>query len=136
MDKNFVNKVLTALDRTAEKITKIASMSNPEVSNTLMGVVNELDSYADKFQVAAYGKESFRAHQAKVICRNSDEPYMDTFENPNKLIESGTSGEYMKEFDTDNSSAVTNRDEHHIRDLSEFSGGTKKQPTWARGPVR
>lgn len=137
IDKNIANRVLTNLDHTAAKIEKLAAAGKiePRVAAEL---VRDLDAFADNFQVAAFGAEKFAAHKAKVakvLQRDSDEKFMDTFSNPNKLIEGDSDEGFMKEFNTDNSSDVTDRDEHQVRDLNEYADGTKKQPSWARGPA-
>lgn len=133
IDKNTANKVLTNLDRTAGTLEALAKSGkvDPRVAAKL---VHEIDSFADRFQVAAFGEESLRKHQAKVIQKDSDEKFMDTFDNPNKLIEGDADEDFMKEFDTDRTTTVTDRDEFQVKDLSEHSDPTKKQPSWKSGP--
>jgi hypothetical protein len=41
----------------------------------------------------------------------------------------------MDTFDADISSSVHDRDEYQVRDLNEFASGTKKQPSWEKGPA-
>lgn len=137
IDKNIANRVLTNFDRVAGKIEKLAADGKIEPASAA-ALVREIDTYADRFQVAAYGADKLAAHKAKVakvFQSDSDEKFMKTFDNPNKLISGDSDEDYMKEFDTDNSSEVTERDEHQVRDLSEHADGTKKQPSWARGPA-
>lgn len=113
-------------------------------------LVRDIDAFADKIQVSAFGSDKFAAFKtkvSKVIQRDSDEKFMDTFDNPNKPIQTDSDEPFMKSvgpsfnskaidtFDEDNSSAVADRDEYAVRDLNEYAGGTKKQPSWSKGPA-
>jgi hypothetical protein len=141
--KQIANKVLTNLDVAASKLESLVKSGKADPK--LASVIREIDSFADRFQVAAFGEESLRNHQAKVLKRDSDEPYMDTFENVNKPLKTDADEPYMHKtpasfnakaidnFDADRSSTVSERDEYAVRDLSEWSDGTQKQPSWARG---
>ena len=72
---------------------------------------------------------------------------MNTFDNPNKVIQSDKDEPYMHSigpsfnakgigtYDVDRTSTVSERDEYAVRDLNEYAGGTKKQPSWAKGPA-
>jgi len=147
MDQKLANSVLRKLDETAGMLEKLSKQGKiePRVAAEL---VRNIDAFADKFQVAAYGEESFKAYQnkvGKVIQREPDEPYMDTFQNPQKVIESDPDEPYMHEsgpsynsksiktYDSDDTSQVTERDEYDVRELNESAGGTKPQPTWSGG---
>lgn len=137
IDKKIANSVLTTLDRTASKIQHLIATGKIE-PRAASALILEIDGYADRFQVAAFGADklaAYRSKVSKVLQKDSDEKFMDTFDNPNKVIQSDADEAFMKEFDTDNSSDVTDRDEHSIREVSEHADGTKKQPSWARGPA-
>lgn len=133
IDKTTANKVLTNLDRTASTLEGLAKSG--KVNKAIVAkLVGELDAFADKFQVAAFGAENFRKHQAKVLESDSDEPFMKTFDAPQKVLEGDSDEPYMKTFDQDQTESVTNRDEFQIKDISEHADGTKKQPSWKSGP--
>lgn len=143
-DKNQALQILSTLDQTASQIEALAKKGklDPRVASAL---TKELDTFSDKFHVASLGEEHFRAHQAKVLKKDSDEPYMDTFNNVQKPIKTDSDEPYMHKapggynskdiptFDDDRSSSVSERDEYDIRDLSEWSDKTKKQPSWPGG---
>lgn len=143
-DKNQAEQILDTLDRTATQIDALAKSGklDPRVAAAL---TKELDSFSDRYHIAAFGEEHFRAHQAKVLKRDSDEPYMDTFNNVQKPVKTDSDEPYMHKapggynskdiptYDDDRSSSVSNRDEYDVRDLSEWSEKTKKQPTWPGG---
>jgi hypothetical protein len=137
-------EILKTLDETASQIEKLAKEGyiNPKIASQ---VVSRIDSFSDKYQASVFGVDGLKAHQAKVLKRDSDEPYMDTFNNPQKVIKSdpdepymhvapgGYSGKDIPTFDNDVSSSVSERDEYDVRDLSEWSDKTKKQPSWSKG---
>ncbi len=150
--KQIANKVLTTLDNTANTLDGLAKAG--KIDPRLASQINhDIDTFADKFEVAIYGKDNLqrrasKVREAKVIQRDSDEEYMKTFENPIKPITTDTDEPYMHKaphgynstkdmdtYDADISSSVTDRDEHQVRDLNEFAGGTKKQPSWEKGPA-
>lgn len=146
MDKQAASQILSRLDQTANEIDLLAKAGkiDPKLASELNG---NIDRFSDKLEIAAYGKASFESRQAKVLERDSDEPYMDTYNNPQKVIEgdadepymheSGASfnGKSIKTFDSDPTIQVTERDEYAIRDVSEHSNGTKQQPSWSKGPA-
>jgi len=147
MDKSqkiMVNAALTKLDRVANTLERLASDGKIDKEWAAKSI-HSIDSYADKLQVAAFGPDSLKRHQAKVIKKDSDEPYMDTFDNPVKPIQTDADESYMHKvdksfnsdaidtFDNDRSNAVTDRKEHDVRDLSEWSDSTKPQPSWTGG---
>jgi hypothetical protein len=149
MDKKNASAILTRLDSTATVIEKLAKAGklNPRAASQM---VRDIDTLADKVQVAAYGQEQFAAYQtkvAKVLQKDSDEKYMDTFENPNKVVQSDQDEPYMHKtpasfnakgidnYDQDRTNTVTERDEFAVRDLSEWADKTAKQPSWTRGPA-
>lgn len=146
MDKKIASQMLTQLEATANDVEALAKAGkiDPRAASQL---VRNLDNFSDKLEIAAFGEEAFKARQAKVFQQDSDEPYMKTFENPNKVIEgegdepymhdSGASfnGKSIPTYDQDNTHSMTERDEHNVRDVSEWADGTKQQPSWSRGPA-
>jgi len=149
IQKQVANKVLANLDETANKIDLLAKAGkmDPRVAAAL---TRDIDTFADRFQVAAFGKDALKRHAtkvAKVLQKDSDEKYMDTFDNPNKVIQSDSDEPYMHKteksfnadgidnYDQDRTTTVTDRKEHQVRDLSEWAEPTKKQPSWTKGPA-
>ena len=147
MNKQLANQILAKLDETANLIDKIAKGGklSPKVAAEL---TRNIDSFADRFQVAAFGKkslENWREKLARVDQRDSDEPYMDTFKNPQEPIQVEPDEPYMHRteksfncdsiptYDSDDTSQVTDRKETDVRDLNEYAGGTKPQPSWTGG---
>ena len=149
IDKKVANKVLASLDEAAGKLETLAKAGKVD-ARLAASLIGEIDGFADKFEAAAFGPknlENRKAKLAKVLQKDKDEPYMDTFENPNKVMQSDSDEEYMHKtgpsfnskgidnFDQDRTTTVTDRDEHQVRDLSEHSDATKKQPSWSKGPA-
>lgn len=149
IEKNVANRILANLEKTADKVESLAKAGklDPRVASQLVG---QLDGFADKFQVAAFGPKSLevqKAKVAKVLQSDSDEKYMDTFDNPNKPLETDADEPYMHKteapfngkaqptFDQDRTTTVSERDEYNVRDVSEWADGTKKQPSWSKGPA-
>jgi hypothetical protein len=149
MNKQLANQILTNLDETANLIDKLAKAGkvDPKVASELTG---NIDSFADRFQVAAFGKgslQTWKAKVGKVLQRDSDEPYMETFQNPQKPIQTDPDEPYMHRteksfncdsiptYDSDDTSQVTERKEYAVRDLSEHADPTKQQPSWSGGPA-
>ena len=146
IDKKTANHVLTTLERCANQIETLVKDGkiDPRIATP---IVKELDGFSDRFEVSAYGKDNLRKRMAKVLKRDPDEKFMDTFDNPVKPIKTDADEEYMHKmgpsfngkgmdtFDADRSSTVTERDEYAVRDLSEWADPTKKQPSWSRGPA-
>jgi hypothetical protein len=146
MDKKTANQILSTLDATVGQIEALAKGGkiDPRLASSL---IRDLDGFADKFEVAAFGQASLKARQAKVLQKDSDEKYMDTFKNPQKPIQTDADEPYMHKtgptfsgkgvetYDSDDTSQVTDRDEYNVRDLNDMAGGTKKQPSWTKGPA-
>jgi len=134
MDKRIANKILMTLDRVAAEIEKLGSSEqlSPRLARDL---VAQVDGFSDKFEVAAFGEENLRRRQAKVFQSDKDEPYMSTFDKPFGVHQSDPDEPYMSSYDVDQSHNVTERDEHKVRDLNPYAEGTKRQPSWARGPA-
>ncbi len=140
-------KILSTLDRTGNDIDALVKkgvIAKEAGQEMLQG----LDSFADRLQIAVYGQEAFEAYKqkvAKVIKKDSDEKYMDTFQNVQKPIKTDPDEPYMHHadggynskgidtYDSDDSSQVQDRDEYDVRDLSEWSDSTQKQPSWSGG---
>lgn len=80
-------------------------------------IVNDLDRTADEVEEFVFGPESFQCRQtevvtkvmvkeARVIQRDPDEAYMDTFKNPMAPIQTDADEPYMSAYGDDESSAV------------------------------
>lgn len=144
MKKQIVSVILSKLDATSNAIENLAKEGKIE-RKAADQLIKNLDSFADKFEVAAFGKKNLESRMAKVIQQDSDEPYMKTFENVNEVLQSDSDEPYMHKsppsfnskgvdnYDQDSSSAVSDRDEYQVRDLSEHANATKPQPSWPRG---
>lgn len=76
------------------------------------GLVNHLDRIADEFEKGFFGDQSLQRRQvevlkqAKVIEKDSDEGYMQTFANPMAPIQTDGDEPYMSAYADDQSSAV------------------------------
>ncbi len=149
IEKKLANKVLASLDDAAGKIESLskAGKVDPRLASAL---IRDIDGFADKFEASAFGAKNLDARKAKlakVLQKDKDEAFMDTFDNPNKVIESDADEEFLHKvgpsfnskgintFDQDQTTTVTDRDEHVVRDLSDLSDATKKQPSWSGGPA-
>ncbi len=150
--KQIANRVLATLDSTAQQMEELAKAGriDPKLASA---IVKDIDAFADRFEVAAFGQKNLasrvaKLRKAKVVQRDSDEKYMETFQNPIKTITTDADEPYMHKaepgynstkgietYDKDISSSVADRDEYQVRGLNEFSPGTKKQPSWERGPA-
>ena len=105
------DRVLSRLDRIASTVQENhEKWGLPfEIARDL---VNEIDRTADEMEKAAYGEDSMTVRQeqvlkqAKVLEREADEPYMDTFSNPMKPHQTEADEPYMQAYGDDQSSAV------------------------------
>lgn len=101
----LASQVLETFDKMADYVqanyTKLG-MSHADAKR----VVNALDRTADKFEVATLGEESFAARQAEVLERDSEEPYVQTFEAPTRVHQSDKDEPYMGLFNDDQTTAV------------------------------
>ena len=106
------SKVLSRLDRIAQVVQDNHEKwgMNFEAARA---VVNEIDKVADEVELQAYGPEHMfkrQVHvlrQAKVLQKDSDEGYMDTFNAPTAPIQTDADeNEYMSLFKDDQSQAV------------------------------
>lgn len=144
MDPKIANQILSDLDNTANQIEGLAAkgLITRKAAET---IVQKIDGFADKFQVAAFGPDNLRNHQAKVLKRDTDEKFMDTFNSPSKphqtdadetfmhKVEKSFNSDAIDTYDQDPTTTVSDRKEHDIRDVSEHSNGTKPQPSWTGG---
>lgn len=147
ISKETARRILASLDRTGGDIEALVG-KGIIAKEAGQEMVRQIDSFADRLQVAAYGQESFEAYKAKVgkvIKKDPDEKYMDTFENVQKPLKTDPDEKYMHHadggytskgidtYDSDDSSQVQERDEYDVRDLSEWTEKTQKQPSWPGG---
>jgi len=147
INKKIAAQVLDTLDSTGNEMERLAKAGfiDARVASEL---VHLIDTSADRIQTAAFGQnglEAYKAKVAKVIKQDSDEPYMKTFENVNAPEKVESDEPYMHKtepsfnsksiptFDQDNSATVSERNEYDVRDLSEWTAPTKKQPSWPGG---
>lgn len=155
--KEIANKVLSNLDTAATRIEKLVKSGKLD-SRLASNLVRDIDAFADRFEVAAYGKDSFKRRQAKVLQHDADEKYMATFNEPNKRRQGDSDETWMDKntagvrwdsmvdnFDQDRTNAVAGRREYAPVGLNEYAdppkpsasatGGLKKHKastkTWA-----
>lgn len=102
---HIANQVLTKLDSSAALLEKLASEKkmDPKLAARL---IEEIDAFSDKFHVAAFGEESLRKHQAKVLECGPQDKVIKDLKNPNGVLESESDEPYMKEFDVDMTAQV------------------------------
>ena len=147
MEKRLANRILTNLEHTATEIEKLAQGGKID-ARLASELVTKIDGFSDQLEIATFGEESFQGRQAKVLqCDKDEKHYMDTFNGPNKVISGDKDEPYMHttpagfnskaigNFDVDRTTTVSDRDEYQVRDLNEYAGGTKKQPSWNGGPA-
>jgi hypothetical protein len=146
MHKQIANKILNHLDSAANHIEKLAKTGkiDPKVASE---ITRDIDTFSDRIEKVAFGEGSFNARRAKVIQRDPDEKFMDTYDAPSKVIQSDADEGFMHKtepsfnsksidtFDADRTTQVTDRNEYNVRDVSDMSDGTKKQPSWTKGPA-
>jgi hypothetical protein len=106
------SKVLTRLDRIAQVIQDNHAKWGMKFE-AARAVVNEIDKVADEVELNAYGPEHLyqrQVHvlrQAKVLQKDSDEGYMDTFNAPTAPVQTDADeNEYMSLFKDDQTIAV------------------------------
>lgn len=146
MNKRLANQILTNLEQTATELDQLAEAGHID-AKVAAELASAIDAFSDRFEIASFGEESFRRRQAKVLQSDRDEPYMKTFDNPNKVLQSDKDEPYMHTapasfnakaigtFDVDRTTTVSERDEYQVRDLNQYAGGTKQQPSWSKGPA-
>lgn len=107
------DRLLTRLDRLAATVqAKYASWGMP--FEAAKEIVNAIDKTADEVEVTAFGRQSLARRQeevmggktARVIQRDADEKYMDTFKNPMQPRQVEADEPYMKIYEDDQSVAV------------------------------
>jgi hypothetical protein len=114
IDKKLAGKILARTDRSAGELDRLKNEGKID-AKLASKLIHDLDSFADRLQIAAYGEASFKAHQAKVLKKDSDEKFMDTFDNPQKVIEGDADEEFMHKsgdietFDSDDTTQVTDK---------------------------
>jgi hypothetical protein len=114
--KEEADQILNRLDRMAHTIqTNYKTWGMPFAA--AKSIVNDLDKTADEIEKTAFGDDSFQrrivevaktaaSKSAEVIQREPDEPYMDTFKNPQAPVQIEADEPYMKEYAVDQSSEV------------------------------
>ena len=109
ISKESANDALHKLDSAADLIRVNASKWGiPD--KVALSLQVAMDHAADLIEAEAFGAESLANHQnavvAKVIQKDSDEPYMNTFANPMAPILTNADEPYMQAYADDQSSAV------------------------------
>ncbi len=149
LPKDLANKVLSNLDSAATRIEKLAAEKKID-GRVAAQLIQEIDGFADKFEVTAFGAESLQRRQAAVLKADADEMhYMKAFENTVNPIITEKDEPYMHNsghgvrfnedvltFDADRSSTVVNRPEFSVLDQSKWSNGgkTTQQPSMMSAP--
>lgn len=118
------DRILARLDRVAATVqAKYAEWGMP--FEAAKEIVNALDKTADDLEVATFGPHSFERRQvellgktAKVIQRESDESYMETFANPMQPHQIEADEPYMKLYGDDQSSSVSTGESSSKRRLA------------------
>lgn len=103
--KEEANAILGRLDKISNYIQKNADKWGVPFDDA-KGMVNDLDRTADEIELLAFGKESMLERQAEVIQKESDEPYMSTFDNPSSPHQVESDEPYMSAYANDDSSGV------------------------------
>lgn len=135
--KELANKVLTNLDTAASRIEKLAKAGKID-TRLASNLVRDIDAFADRFEVSAYGKDSLKRRQAKVLQHDADEKYMLGFNEPNKVLEGDSDEPWMNKntagvrwdsmvdnFDQDRTNAVAGRREYAPVGLNEYADAPK-----------
>lgn len=141
--KTAANNILGRFDALAGKIQeKYASwgLSHDQAKE----LVNSIDKLADDTEAFIYGDDSLQRRQAEiavetadfakeakelvgeevftkaaaVLQRDSDEPYMDTFQNPHQPVQTDADEPYMNAYSDDQSSAIVDGEDATGRDLA------------------
>ncbi|HEY8097820.1 MAG TPA: hypothetical protein VIE65_17315 [Methylobacter sp.] len=144
MDKQAAQDMINTLEGVAgrvESLVKDGKLS-PELAKLATKAIHDIDSISDRIEITAFGQDAFLKRRAEVIHQDADEPYMKTFENVQKPLQTDADEPYMHKteksfnskgiptYDDDKSSSVRHRDEYDVRDLSEHTDKTQKQPSW------
>lgn len=143
--KSAANAILGQLDSLAQSV-KTNRQKWGMSFEAAKKLVNHLDRIADNTEALVFGEQSLHARQAevavssrdfrrdvvdnglvtpsqiakaaKVIQRDADEPYMETFKNPMAPIETDADEPYMAAYGDDQSSAVYDGEDDTGRDLA------------------
>jgi len=145
--KEIANKVLSNLDTAATRIEKLVKAGKLD-TRLASNLVRDIDAFADRFEVAAYGKDSFKRRQAKVLKHDADEKFMATFNAPNKRHMGDADEKWMDEnvagarwdsmvdnFNQDRTTAVADRREYAPVGLNQYADAPQRQPS-ATGPLK
>lgn len=143
--KSIANKVLSNLDSAANRLEQLAKQGKIS-SRVATSLIRDLDGFADRFEVTAFGKDSFKRRVSTWMSGDKDESqYMTTFDNTVKPLKVDADEPYMHTtgpsarwsdgigtYDVDRSSTVMSRPEYNVVGQSEFSNGGKTvaQPSW------
>lgn len=109
--KKKASELLGRLDRIAAEIQANHSAWGMSLEDA-RPLVNGLDKLADDLEARFYGPESLQRRQveilksAKVIQKDSDEPYMDTFNSPSKPHQTDGDEPYMSAYGDDDTAGV------------------------------
>ena len=105
MEKTVADRLLGRLDRIASEVQEKHESWGMSFE-AAKSMVNEIDKIADELELATYGQDSMITRQAQVLQRESDEPYMETFQNPMQPRQVEADEPYMQAYRDDQSSAV------------------------------
>ena len=108
--KKQASDLLGRLDRIASEVQANFG-SWGMTKDQARSVVNGLDKIADDFEAGVYGDSSLQRRQqvvvlAKVIQKDSDEAYMDTFNSPSKPHQTDGDEPYMSAYGDDDTAGV------------------------------
>jgi len=109
--RNAANELLGRLDKLATSIQENYASWGMTMT-AAKPIVNEIDKVADEVEKFAFGDESLGRRQvevlksAKVIQKDSDEKYMDTFNAPMAPHQTDADEPYMAAYKDDQSQAV------------------------------
>lgn len=107
------NTILSRMDRIAAEVQANHATWGMSFDDAKR-LVNTLDKVADEMESSFFGKESMERRQvellksAKVLQKDSDESYMDTFNKPTAPIQTDADEPYMSAYADDQSTAVNN----------------------------
>lgn len=117
-----VDSILGGIDKMASYLEKNAPQLGFD-RKTAAAIITALDKASDTIEISTCGRDSLRnraseLRQAAVIERDADEPYMDTFRNPQAPIQVESDEPYMSSYADDQSSGVGNGESSTGRPLA------------------
>ncbi len=133
--RDEANEALFRLDRISATIQARYQTWGMPIDEA-RAIVNAIDATADEIEVASFGVQSFADRQtevlkqatqrrSEVVHRETDEPYMKTFENPMAPIQTEADEPYMKAYGPpDQSSAVLHGESTSGRALTPHENDT------------